>query len=66
MSKFIFGVLLVVSAGCGVKGDPLPPLDPPDLGRGRPGFSGATRDIPTEETPTTKEDSDDEKQRQRR
>ena len=31
--------------GCGVKGDPLPPEKPTSLGRGRPNFTRAVKDI---------------------
>jgi hypothetical protein len=31
--------------GCGVRGKPLPPLTPPEIGRGRPTFHRATEDL---------------------
>ena len=31
--------------GCGVKGDPLPPLQPTELSRGKPTYKRATKDI---------------------
>ncbi len=31
--------------GCGVKGDPIPPDRPPNLGRGNPTYKRATEDI---------------------
>lgn len=36
-------------AGCGVKGDPLPPLRPTELGRGRPTYKRATEKIEIKE-----------------
>lgn len=52
---------------CGVKGDPLPPDRPADLGRGRPTYKRATEKIkientrPPENTPSDEEkDEDDE------
>jgi hypothetical protein len=30
---------------CGIKGDPLPPLTPPELGRGQPSFKKASEEI---------------------
>lgn len=40
-------VVLMMSAmflaGCGVKGSPLPPLNPAPLGRGEPTYSEATK-----------------------
>ena len=47
------------SAGCGVKGDPLPPEKPTELGRGRPTYKRATEGIPIEKN-KTEEDEDDE------
>jgi hypothetical protein len=43
---------LMVSAltGCGVKGDPLPPEKPAELGRGRPTYRRATEEITIEKT----------------
>jgi hypothetical protein len=46
----IFELLLlpIVSlwlAGCGVKGDPLPPERPAEIGRGRPTYQQATEEI---------------------
>lgn len=35
----------VAVAGCGVKGAPLPPLTPPEIGRGKPTFRRATEDL---------------------
>jgi hypothetical protein len=32
-------------SGCGVKGDPLPPLIPAELGRGRPTYKRATEGL---------------------
>jgi hypothetical protein len=37
--------LIFVLAGCGVKGDPLPPEKPADIGRGRPTYKRATEEI---------------------
>jgi hypothetical protein len=50
MNKFILLRLVaavVLSAGvlcCGVKGDPLPPLEPPMIGRGHTNYKGAFSD----------------------
>jgi len=42
-----FAVLLATFflCACGVKGDPLPPEKPPQLGRGRPTYRRATEGI---------------------
>ena len=59
-------------AGCGVKGDPLPPEKPTELGRGRPTYRRASEEIVIEKsgrrpptTPANKEkyeDEDDDKE----
>ncbi|MCC7404282.1 MAG: hypothetical protein IT288_07785 [Bdellovibrionales bacterium] len=38
--------LAMVVGGCGVKGDPLPPEKPPELGRGKPSYKRATEGMP--------------------
>lgn len=64
-SLLIFSALTVAS-GCGVKGDPLPPERPADLGRGRPTYKRATEKIkientrPAEPRPATTEDDEDD------
>lgn len=59
-------VVSIVSSGCGVKGDPLPPVEPAHIGRGEPTFNRATREIvdPTLPAidlvdPTEEEDEDE-------
>lgn len=42
---FISFVVLAFHAGCGVKGDPLPPEKPPSIGRGQPNFKRATENL---------------------
>ena len=39
-----------VLAGCGVKGDPLPPEKPTELGRGRPTYRRASEEIVIEKS----------------
>jgi hypothetical protein len=46
---------LVDLGGCGVKGDPLPPVPPVEMGRGRPTYRRATKQIHIE-----KDQPDDE------
>ncbi|MGE5086833.1 MAG: lipoprotein [Bacillota bacterium] len=44
LNKFLFALILTFSlSGCGVKGSPLPPLNPPPLGRGEPTYSETTK-----------------------
>lgn len=59
------GLLFLVVA-CGVKGDPQPPQDLPELGRGRPSFSGATKGIDLNVPPPTDEREQDENQPKKR
>ncbi len=57
--------------GCGVKGDPLPPEKPVDLGRGRPTYKRATEGLKIEKNkalrsrtnPAKKEDEDEDGER---
>jgi hypothetical protein len=52
--------------GCGVKGDPIPPTKPPELGRGQPTYRKATEKIqlqkytPVEDREKDEKDSEDE------
>lgn len=63
----IFSAALIVlgwvPSGCGVKGDPLPPERPAELGRGRPSYRKATEKIQLERAPVPderqEEDEDD-------
>lgn len=41
-------ISLSLLAGCGVKGDPLPPLQPAEIGRGEPAFKKAMQELPPE------------------
>ena len=43
--NLLLGSLAAAMMGCGVKGDPLPPEKPADLGRGRPTYKRATEEI---------------------
>jgi hypothetical protein len=47
--KPIFSLVLLVGlfsvVGCGVKGDPLPPEKPAEIGRGRPTYKRASEEI---------------------
>lgn len=39
-------------AGCGVRGRPQPPLQPPELGRGQPTFKRASEEFAFAEVPS--------------
>lgn len=62
MLMFIF----VWCFGCGVKGDPVPPSRPPDLGWGKPSYRNATQKIrvrqvsPSDSSAQDNEPSDEE------
>lgn len=48
--------------GCGVKGDPVPPTKPPDLGRGQPTFKDAVKEIqPAPINTNSKKEEEDER-----
>lgn len=55
ISKTIcFVATLFLLTSCGVKGDPLPPLKPAELGRGRPTYKRAFRNIQIQNQPESK------------
>ena len=63
-------VLTVMLSGCGVKGDPLQPLKPTPLGRGRPTYKKAVQDFAVPNLPPvikrkSKEKLEDEEERER-
>lgn len=41
----IKSLMLLSLCSCGVRGDPMPPKTPPDLGRGKPSYKGATESL---------------------
>ena len=43
--KIFFYLFLVFFSACGVKGRPLPPLEPVPLGTGQPHYSKAVQDL---------------------
>lgn len=46
MKKIIFTLsIFAFYSGCGVKSDPVPPVDPVEIGRGKPRFEGASREM---------------------
>ena len=73
-SKFVYPSLAMplffAIAACGVKGDPVPPEKPPELGRGRPTYKRAIEDIKIEKNGARdavpgrpiKKDQDDEEE----
>lgn len=66
MKYFIILAATVLCVACGVKGDPVPPKSPKDLGRGQPTYKGATEElaipkIPPVYAPIQKEEEKTEK-----
>lgn len=58
--KSVLVALIFILAGCGVKGDPQPPIKPPDLGRGQPTFKEAVKGVETTPVQPVQEEDDDE------
>lgn len=49
-------LLMTAVCACGVKGDPLPPEQPPELGRGEPSFQRATEGFKLPNLPPQEEE----------
>ncbi|MCB0383810.1 MAG: hypothetical protein KDD43_00350 [Bdellovibrionales bacterium] len=68
MKRFGEVMLLIITAlslantGCGVKGDPLPPEKPPELGRGKPSYNRATKGMPYPSLPPIKGEKETEEE----
>lgn len=58
--NFLICFFALLTSACGVKGNPLPPERPVDLGRGRPTYKRATEGLKVERARPTPEDSEDE------
>lgn len=56
LSLLVFALFV---AGCGVKGDPMPPEKPAELGRGRPTYKRAMKDIKVNPVDVNEDDEDD-------
>lgn len=50
---------------CGVKGDPLPPEKPSELGRGRPTYKRATESIKVDPRRPVKQEDEEERDEER-
>lgn len=62
--SLLIAVLSVLGA-CGVKGDPLPPEKPAELGRGRPTYKRATEGLKIEKSKSAQEEEDEDKDDER-
>ena len=62
--KLLNLLLCFLFLGCGVKGPPLPPDTPTEIGRGKPSYQRAMRKVPidnyADEYENEDEDEDDE------
>jgi predicted small lipoprotein YifL len=59
LNRYVMCFLLLALAGCGVKGRPLPPLNPATLGRGEPTYSEATKKKPNKKNSSKSQDQDE-------
>lgn len=50
-SSMILFVAIYGATGCGVKGKPLPPLEPPTIGRGAPSYKRTAEEAKPKEVP---------------
>ncbi|MEO0335735.1 MAG: hypothetical protein AAF202_05050 [Pseudomonadota bacterium] len=62
MRVFVLSLLIFCLAGCGVKGDPLPPEDAPKLGRGTPTYSRAVDDLDVDKQQIEKDPTEEEEE----
>jgi hypothetical protein len=62
LKKVLILKFLFLIAGCGVKGDPLPPTTPPQIGRGQPTFKRATEKIPLQNYSPKEDEEKEEKE----
>lgn len=60
LSKSLLLIAISLQVACGVKGKPLPPLQPAHLGRGEPTFTDADKDSTSTKKRTYQEESEDE------
>lgn len=58
MKRLVAILLFAGISGCGVKGDPVAPATPTELGRGQPTYKKATEDFAFPDVPTVYEDQE--------
>lgn len=64
MSTYVLILIVCLGfVGCGVKGDPIPPQKPPELGRGEPTYRRATEEFAFPDMPAIHEDQPEDKER---
>jgi hypothetical protein len=59
----LFTLSCLLCAGCGVKGDPEPPLTPPELGHGQPAYRRTTRELAFPNVPPVESSKADSKKK---
>lgn len=62
MRKAFIFFLFFIELGCGVKGDPVPPEVPAELGRGRPTYRRATEGVQLKELKDVQREEDELKE----
>jgi hypothetical protein len=62
----ISAISLLFASSCGVKGDPLPPVTPAELGRGQPTYKKAFRDIRIESQKDAQDEESSEDERKKK
>jgi hypothetical protein len=62
MKKWLVIAIWAAAAGCGVRGDPVPPGTPVEIGRGKPSYKRATEELafPVVEPPNSNYDNEKE------
>lgn len=61
MVRVLILSLFALQLNCGVKGDPQPPVEPPELGRGRPTYDKASKELIQKEK--NREDEENKKKK---
>lgn len=61
MKYIAVSICMFAMIGCGVKGDPIPPGTPAELGRGQPTYKKATEEFAFPDVPPIYDDKKDEK-----
>lgn len=59
-------IILGLVNACGVKGDPIPPKTPRDLGRGQPTYKGATQELAPPQIPPVYAPSTDKEEEKKK
>ncbi len=66
MKTTLLFIFLCMTLACGVKGPPRPPLKPATLGRGKPNYSGATKDLNYKSITSDEADESNDKKKKKK